>query len=554
MSSSPALACAAYVRTSTDDNQSPEDSKRWQLDIATRLVTPAGGMIVATYHDIDVTRELTLGPPPGGSPAVGRCGEPRAGVVGGGDRRAAAGLLGRAVPARVPTAHPLRDRAVGTRARRADRSRQRGPRDAHGPLRRALEGRAAAPADPDPQRHARPRRGRPLARRATELRVPARRHRPPRTRSATRPPPGSSSGSSSPTADTAPVVRRIFELFDAGRRLPLDRHHPRTRRPALAPARSARPVTHGRLACGAAQRCGRSSPTRATSATRSPVDNAARTSCSTRPTPPPGPPAASGGSRPTSGSPPTSPPGQRSSTTTSGSGSTLASRTPADRSAAAREPSPACTSSPGCCAARSAAGRCTAPPSRASRTTAATPRPDYADTGHPRTTAIREERILAALDPWLGQLTDPDHRSATIAAVLAADSDRPPSRPRSRLLDEPSGSCPSSSTGSSPPSAPAWTPTLATRRPGRSSTTSPPPRPRSPPGTPSTTDAAPLTAEDIPAALDHAGDLAGLAGRGRARTRARLYRTLDLVLNLDPVGDPPTLNVRLQLCGGGGRI
>ncbi len=48
MSSSRSLACAAYIRTSTDDQQSPEDSKRWQLDIATRLVTPAGGTIVAT--------------------------------------------------------------------------------------------------------------------------------------------------------------------------------------------------------------------------------------------------------------------------------------------------------------------------------------------------------------------------------------------------------------------------------------------------------------------------------------------------------------------------
>jgi len=37
-------------------------------------------------------------------------------------------------------------------------------------------------------------------------------------------------------------------------------------------------------------------------------------------------------------------------------------------------------------------------------------------------------------------------------------------------------------------------------------------------------------------------------------TRARPYRTLDLVLNPDSVGDPPTLDVRLQLCGGGGRI
>lgn len=52
------LACAAYIRTSTDDQQSPEDSRRWQLDTASRLVATAGGQVVAVYHDIDVTREL----------------------------------------------------------------------------------------------------------------------------------------------------------------------------------------------------------------------------------------------------------------------------------------------------------------------------------------------------------------------------------------------------------------------------------------------------------------------------------------------------------------
>ncbi len=68
MSSSRSLARAAYIRTSTDDQQSPEDSKRWQLDIANRLVTPAGGTIVATYHDIDVTRER---PGPGARRSLG---------------------------------------------------------------------------------------------------------------------------------------------------------------------------------------------------------------------------------------------------------------------------------------------------------------------------------------------------------------------------------------------------------------------------------------------------------------------------------------------------
>lgn len=57
MSTTAKLACAAYVRTSTDDQQSPEDSKRWQLDTARRLVHGAGGEIVAVNHDVDVTRE-----------------------------------------------------------------------------------------------------------------------------------------------------------------------------------------------------------------------------------------------------------------------------------------------------------------------------------------------------------------------------------------------------------------------------------------------------------------------------------------------------------------
>lgn len=66
--------------------------------------------------------------------------------------------------------------------------------------------------------------------------------------------------------------------------------------------------------------------------------------------------------------------------------------------------------------------------------------------------------------------------------------------------------------------------------------------------------AQPLSGKNIHQALDHAGDLAALLAEAERETRARLYRALDLVLNLDPVGDPPALDVRLQLCGGGGRI
>jgi DNA invertase Pin-like site-specific DNA recombinase len=51
-------------------------------------------------------------------------------------------------------------------------------------------------------------------------------------------------------------------------------------------------------------------------------------------------------------------------------------------------------------------------------------RPDYARPsvpGHPATYAVREERILAAVDTWLNILTDAEHLDATIAAIRAAD-------------------------------------------------------------------------------------------------------------------------------------
>jgi hypothetical protein len=61
-----------------------------------------------------------------------------------------------------------------------------------------------------------------------------------------------------------------------------------------------------------------------------------------------------------------------------------------------------------------------------------------------------------------------------------------------------------------------------------------------------------LSAKDVGAALDHAGDLAQLLQTAEREARARSYRTLGLELLLDPVGN--RVEARLQLSGGGGRI
>ena len=48
---------ALSARTSTDDLQDPADSLRWQTDTARRLIAPHGE-IVTTYHDVDKSRSL----------------------------------------------------------------------------------------------------------------------------------------------------------------------------------------------------------------------------------------------------------------------------------------------------------------------------------------------------------------------------------------------------------------------------------------------------------------------------------------------------------------
>ena len=152
-------------------------------------------------------------------------------------------------------------------------------------------------------------------------------------------------------------------------------------------------------------------------------------------------------------------------------------------------------------------------------------RPDYADTGHPRTTAIREERILAALDMWLGQLTDPDHRSSTVAAVLAAEADQQPEpagiqAARRALRDLPvelDRVLAAIRAGMDPDLATATTKQIQREIAAAHATLAA--------WEPTNQLSEPLSADDINLALDHAGDLAQLLQEAERETRARLYRT-----------------------------
>ena len=182
-------------------------------------------------------------------------------------------------------------------------------------------------------------------------------------------------------------------------------------------------------------------------------------------------------------------------------------------------------------------------------------RHDYAETGHPRSTAIREELILTALDTRLNQLTDAEHRASTLAAVIGAEANPEPDTPEVRAAKRAVRQLPveldrvlaAVRAGMDPALAAVTTKQIQRELSAAHSALAAwnaaagdTPRPPSP--------------EELTAALDQAGNIAALLSAAERETRARLYQALDLDLHLDPVGDPPTLEARLQLCGGGGRI
>ena len=165
---------------------------------------------------------------------------------------------------------------------------------------------------------------------------------------------------------------------------------------------------------------------------------------------------------------------------------------------------------------------------------------------------MREERILDAVDDWLNQLADARHRNATIASVLAADAAGSPEPPEVRTARRALATLPveldrvlaAIRAGMDVNLAAATTKQIQLDLAAAETTIASWEHEHSA--------VRPLTADDVNAALDHAGDLASLLKDAEREARARLYRTLGLQLLLDPVSD--RVEARLQLSGGGGGI
>src|SRR3954467_15001216 len=54
----PNLSFAFYGRVSTEDNQDPESSRRWQLSLADNLIAARGATITAQFFDVGQSRSL----------------------------------------------------------------------------------------------------------------------------------------------------------------------------------------------------------------------------------------------------------------------------------------------------------------------------------------------------------------------------------------------------------------------------------------------------------------------------------------------------------------
>jgi hypothetical protein len=183
-------------------------------------------------------------------------------------------------------------------------------------------------------------------------------------------------------------------------------------------------------------------------------------------------------------------------------------------------------------------------------------RPDYAIPSapdHPPTLAVREERIVAALDTWLATLTDPADLDGTVAAIMEADQAsrrrEPPAvvrarRDARRLATELDRLLAAIRAGLDPVLAAGETRKVQAELALAEAVV------RSWDADPDM--ARPLTHSQVLGALSAAGGIAGLLGNADRAQRARLYTELGVTLDYERETATERVHVRSQLSGGGG--
>ncbi|MDP1794261.1 MAG: recombinase family protein, partial [Acidimicrobiales bacterium] len=188
----------------------------------------------------------------------------------------------------------------------------------------------------------------------------------------------------------------------------------------------------------------------------------------------------------------------------------------------------------------------------------ASTRPDYAvpsAPNHPSNLAIREERIVAAIDPWLEGFTDPLNLSDTVAAIIEAESaslDREPAavtrarRDVLRLATELDRLLAAIRAGLDPVLAATETRTVQAELANSEATI------RAWDAAPD--HARPVTPDQVRAALTEATGLVGLLQNADRTARANLYADLGLTIGYQRVAATERVHVRSQLRSGGGRI
>ena len=549
---------AAYLRTSSEDAQSPEDSRRWQLSLAGQLIAAQQGCIVAVYHDIDVSRSLPWARRPEATRLLADAAGPGRGwhkLVIGEPQRAFSGaqfqlvfpvLCHYGIELWVPEvggpvdpdseAHDLVMSLFGGLSKAERRRVQHRTRASM--LALAADGRWLG---------GRPNYGYCLV--DTELPHPNR----------SKASAGAHLRTLQPDPETAPVVRRIFELYDSG--LGFRSIAQRLEGEGLPSPGEVGPVRHPRSVgvwSGSAVRAILINPRylgRQVAGRMRRYDELLSV----------GDAALGTVSR------------QRRQDRDAWSWSQQQSwpalvdedlfervnrRITTTPTTATRRP----RSEPGkyllagiirCAQCGKAMFGSTAKDKPYYRCTAT--RPDYAAPlvpGHPPTYAVREERILRPLDAWLSILTDPDYLDATVAAILAADqqvvaepTEITRARRRQQQLEvELDRMLAAIRAGMDPVLATGETRKIQAELTARTATVERWERSHAQP--------AALTAATVAAALTEAGGLVGLLQRAERDERAALYRALGLSLRYEKEAATglERVHARLQLTRSGGRI